>query len=484
MVGPRKELRADDALPVVTAISKHCARDNEATPTRQPGVCSPSLKSERGAWQRGEVAPLAPTPKRPDPMRGSLPDSPIAAPGGVPESGRRRNDREAKHHRILTTHAGSLPRPRRPRWRMNRRRPRRRARRRGRPRRPRSAAPSPRSCGSRSRPASTSSTTASTARSAGSQLRRRAPRRLRADASAALPGRISQQGRRDRKLFPDFYRDELPSQRRHAAPSVPAVCTGPITYTGQDADPARHRQLQGGAARAARYVEGVPPRRRARAASGTARTSTTRRDEEFLFAIADAMHEEYKAIVDAGFVLQIDDPGLPDTLGHARPRAQPSRSTASSPSMRVEALNHALRGIPEDRVRYHICWGSWHGPHTNDIPLRDIVDLVLKVKAQAYSIEAAQPAPRARVEGLAGHRSCRTARSSSPASSATPPTSSSTRSSSPSASSGTPTSSAARTSSPAPTAVWAAASTPRSPGPSSRRSREGAALASKQLWGR
>jgi len=113
-------------------------------------------------------------------------------------------------------------------------------------------------------------------------------------------------------------------------------------------------------------------------------------DEEYLFALADAIKHEYKAIVDAGLVLQIDDPALPDTYDMIvpAPTIQEYRKFAA---VRVEALNHALEGLPEDRIRFHICWGSWHGPHTHDLPLKDIVDLMLKVKAGAYSVEAANP---------------------------------------------------------------------------------------------
>jgi len=113
-------------------------------------------------------------------------------------------------------------------------------------------------------------------------------------------------------------------------------------------------------------------------------------DEQFLFALADAMKHEYKAVVDAGFILQIDDPALPDTYDMIvpLPSIEEYRKFAE---IRVEALNHALQGIPEDRVRYHICWGSWHGPHTHDLPLEHVVDLMLKVKAGAYSVEAANP---------------------------------------------------------------------------------------------
>ena len=113
-------------------------------------------------------------------------------------------------------------------------------------------------------------------------------------------------------------------------------------------------------------------------------------DEEYLFALADAIRHEYKAIVDGGFVLQIDDPALPDTYDMIVP-APSIDEYRKFAAVRVEAMNHALQGIPEDRVRYHICWGSWHGPHTHDLPLKQVVDLLLKVKAGAYSVEAANP---------------------------------------------------------------------------------------------
>ena len=113
-------------------------------------------------------------------------------------------------------------------------------------------------------------------------------------------------------------------------------------------------------------------------------------DEEYLFAIAAAMHHEYKAIIDAGFILQLDDPGLPDTYDMIvpTPSIEDYRRFAE---IRVDAMNHALKGLPEDRIRYHICWGSWHGPHTHDLPLKHVVDLMLKVTAEAYSVEAANP---------------------------------------------------------------------------------------------
>jgi 5-methyltetrahydropteroyltriglutamate--homocysteine methyltransferase len=113
-------------------------------------------------------------------------------------------------------------------------------------------------------------------------------------------------------------------------------------------------------------------------------------DTAYLFALADAMRHEYKAVIDAGFILQIDDPALPDTYDMIVP-APPIDEYRRFAEIRVDALNSALEGLPADRIRYHVCWGSWHGPHTHDLPLAHIVDLMLKVNAGAYSIEAANP---------------------------------------------------------------------------------------------
>jgi 5-methyltetrahydropteroyltriglutamate--homocysteine methyltransferase len=111
-------------------------------------------------------------------------------------------------------------------------------------------------------------------------------------------------------------------------------------------------------------------------------------DEEFVYALANAMSDKYHAIVDAGFVLQIDDPGIATSWDMIKP--QPSMADYRKYiTLRIEALNHALKGIPAEKVRYHFCWGSWHGAHVNDIPLTDIVDIALSVNAQTCSFEAA-----------------------------------------------------------------------------------------------
>src|SRR5499426_460046 len=177
---------------------------------------------------------------------------------------------------------------------------------------------------------------------------------------------------RDRKRLPDAYREiEGSSQNAPTSTGQPqlqmihTVCTGPITYRGQAAvqtDLANFKAALAG----------------------------QRFEEAFLYAIADAMKTEYKMIVDAGFVLQIDDPRMVTEYDSMDPAPTPEEYRRFA-AVRVEALNHALAGLPEDRVRYHMCWGSWHGPHTTDAPLREIIPVILKIKAGAFSVEAANP---------------------------------------------------------------------------------------------
>ncbi|MBI4524447.1 MAG: cobalamin-independent methionine synthase II family protein [Deltaproteobacteria bacterium] len=190
----------------------------------------------------------------------------------------------------------------------------------------------------------------------------------------------------EQREFAEFYADTA-----LGAPSTAAsrpMCTGPIAYVGHEAlrrDLANLRAAADAAGIEEVFVTSIAPgslEMFCRAQNAHYPTA-----EAFLEAIAAAMREEYRAILEAGFVLQLDDPGLPDAWDMLDPR--PSLEEYKRYALlRVEVLNYALAGIPEDRVRYHMCWGSWHGPHTTDIPLRDIVDVMLKVKAQAYSIEA------------------------------------------------------------------------------------------------
>ena len=102
------------------------------------------------------------------------------------------------------------------------------------------------------------------------------------------------------------------------------------------------------------------------------------------------MHVEYREIVDDGYILQIDDPRIVTQYDTPDP-ALSIQEYRRFAELRIDALNHALKGLPEERIRYHLCWGSWHGPHTTDVPLKDIVDIILKINAGAYSVEAANP---------------------------------------------------------------------------------------------
>jgi 5-methyltetrahydropteroyltriglutamate--homocysteine methyltransferase len=203
--------------------------------------------------------------------------------------------------------------------------------------------------------------------------------------SAAQPATIAG---RDMQEFPEYWA----GRSLFGGPAVPTtevVCAGPIAYTGHAAienDIANFRAALQGTQPEETFLPAIAP--------GTIehfmRNVYYPSDEAYLFALADAMHEEYKAIVDAGFILQIDDPDLPDAW-----QMHPDMDIAAYRAfadLRIEALNHGLRDLPVERIRFHTCWGSYKGPHKYDIPLRAIVDLVLKVRAEAYSIEASNPA--------------------------------------------------------------------------------------------
>ena len=195
-------------------------------------------------------------------------------------------------------------------------------------------------------------------------------------------------GRRDRQLFSEAYGDpgsgaSLPDtgQFRYAP-----VCRGPVTYRGQEAvrrDIANLKAALEAAGLAEGYLNAVAPGSCARFANEYYAT-----DEELLYACADAMAQEYRAIVDAGLILQLDDPCIAENWDQISP--QPSVADYRRFTMtRVEALNHAIRGLPADRIRFHLCWGSWHGPHVTDIPMADIAGVMLAVNAGGYSFEAA-----------------------------------------------------------------------------------------------
>jgi len=212
----------------------------------------------------------------------------------------------------------------------------------------------------------------------------------RIPAQRSEPGRIrltSFSDRRDRALFPAAYADPdsgVSTSRGGPGMRLP-VCRGPLTYTGREAiqaDIAHFKDALAAAGVDEGFMTSIAPGSASRIGNEHYRT-----EEEFIYACAEAMREEYKAILDAGLVLQLDDPAIAENWDMVNPA--PSVEEYRKLSMvRVEALNHALRGLPRERVRFHLCWGSWHGPHVTDIPLRDIVDVMLAVDCQGYSFEA------------------------------------------------------------------------------------------------
>ena len=192
--------------------------------------------------------------------------------------------------------------------------------------------------------------------------------------------------RREIGRYGAYYRkmvELFPATKR---PSI--VCNGPLKYAGQHLlkeDIDNFHGALAGASVADAFLPAVTP--------GTIEhwlhNEFYPNDEAFLFAIADALRPEYEAIVAAGFTLQIDDPDLPDGW-----QIHPDMSVADYrkyADLRVAALNHALKSIPADKVRLHVCWGSFHGPHQGDIGLEHIVDLIFKVRAREFSIEASNP---------------------------------------------------------------------------------------------
>jgi 5-methyltetrahydropteroyltriglutamate--homocysteine methyltransferase len=200
----------------------------------------------------------------------------------------------------------------------------------------------------------------------------------------------SRQGR-DRRDFAAFYDDYFRSNpiTSGVRDRGQAVCVGPIRYAGQAAVARDIADLRA-AMDEAGVQEGFLPVVAPSSAVPIRVDEHYEDDEEFIFALADALNEEYRAIVDAGLSVQIDDAFLATMYDTMVPPAS-MREYREWAELRVEALNRALEGIPEERSRYHVCWGSWNGPHTNDVALRDIVDLVLRVRAGGYSLEQANP---------------------------------------------------------------------------------------------
>ena len=203
----------------------------------------------------------------------------------------------------------------------------------------------------------------------------------------------SMSGGRDRQAFPEFYAEYDAASGLGKRLGNRIVINGAIGYCGGKQVERDIANLKAATAKAkdefpglAAFLPVVAPA----SALPAAKVEHYKDEETFLFALADALHEEYRAIVDSGLFVQIDDAYLP----YMYERMVPPMSKADYlrwAQPRIDALNHALRGIPPERARYHICWGSWNGPHAFDVPLKDIIDLVLQVNVGHYSFEAANP---------------------------------------------------------------------------------------------
>jgi 5-methyltetrahydropteroyltriglutamate--homocysteine methyltransferase len=195
---------------------------------------------------------------------------------------------------------------------------------------------------------------------------------------------------KDKRDFADFY-DEY--NRMHRPEGYPEkgeyVCVRPIAYTGFDQVATDIENLKAAVAEAG-VAGGFLPVVAPASVVPVRRDEFYASEEEFVFAVADALNDEYRAIADSGLLVQIDDAFLATMYDSMVPPADVGEYRAWA-ELRVAALNRALEGIPSERVRYHVCWGSWNGPHTNDVALRDIVDLVLQVDAGAYALEQANP---------------------------------------------------------------------------------------------
>ena len=201
------------------------------------------------------------------------------------------------------------------------------------------------------------------------------------------PGANPFQRGADRERFAEFYA-ELDAHEEIAT-RTDSVCVGPIAYTGQ-AELQRDIDNLKTALKGVKVEEAFLPVAAPASVIPDRKNEYYKSDEDCLVAIGQAMHTEYKMIVDAGFLLQLDDARAAVTYD----RMVPPGSFADYRkwvAMHMEVLNHAIAGLPPERIRYHVCWGSWPGPHTTDVPLKDIVDLILSVKVGAYVIEGANP---------------------------------------------------------------------------------------------
>jgi 5-methyltetrahydropteroyltriglutamate--homocysteine methyltransferase len=191
----------------------------------------------------------------------------------------------------------------------------------------------------------------------------------------------------DRERFSEFYR-ELDANEG-VATAMDAICVGPIAYLGQ-AELQRDISNFKAALAKVKVTEAFLPVAAPGSVIPDRKNEYYKSDEELLQAIGEAMRTEYRMIVDAGFLLQLDDARAAATFDRMVPPAS-FADYRKWVAAQIDVLNHAVDGIPPERIRYHVCWGSWPGPHTTDVPLKDIVDLILRANVGAFAIEGANP---------------------------------------------------------------------------------------------
>jgi 5-methyltetrahydropteroyltriglutamate--homocysteine methyltransferase len=212
---------------------------------------------------------------------------------------------------------------------------------------------------------------------------------LEAPQARPKPGEVALASfaeRRDWQQFSEAYDDPSSGAALPNRPPVTPVARGPVTYTGQEMvarDIANFKAALESQGLQDGYLNSVAPGSCARFGN-----EFYEDDEALIYACADAMRLEYQAIIDAGLMLQLDDPAIAENWDQINP-APSVEAYQRFTRVRVEALNHAIRDLPPERIRFHLCWGSWHGPHVTDIPMADIVDLMLEINAGVYSFEAA-----------------------------------------------------------------------------------------------
>ena len=201
----------------------------------------------------------------------------------------------------------------------------------------------------------------------------------------AAESRFAPSWRRELEMFPTYYESYFKKYGAAVAPMHAMVCRAPISYTGQaqvQRDIANLKAALADVEVEEAFLPATAPR-------GFGRNEYYDTDEDFECAIADALREEYQAIVGAGLLVQVDDPWLLEILSDDDATTEEQRQATAA--KHVEIVNHALRGIPEDRVRFHTCYGLNHGPRLHDVPLADVADLMLSINAGGYSFEVANP---------------------------------------------------------------------------------------------